>query len=108
MLQRNIEDFENFWRLWFPPSFLGRALKIGAIGGRGRTQVFESMIAAADLQAKIIAAKGDVKKPASIGNDQTSSFLLTDENLIEKVELFLQDIQVDQGTKTRFNFRTIN
>ena len=75
------------------PSFLGRALKIGA---DGRTQVFESMIAPADLRAKIIAVKGDVKMPAaSIGNDQTSSFLLTDafENFVWKVKLILQDIQ---------------
>ena len=73
---QHIKALENLWRLWIPPSFLGRALKIGA---DGRTQVFESMIAPADLRAKIIAVKGDVKMPAaSIGNDQTSSFFLTD------------------------------
>ena len=44
---QNIAALEKFWRLWLPPSFLGRALKIGADGPR--TQVFESMIAAAAM-----------------------------------------------------------
>ena len=74
---QHIKALENLWRLWIPPSFLGRALKIGADGPR--TQVFESMIAPADLRAKIIAVKGDVKMPAaSIGNDQSDIILFVD------------------------------